>query len=95
MEEETSTLSVAIRVRPLNEREKSNGQRFVWKIQDQSIEQTWKKSDSKRKQLATYAFDRVFGPESKNEEVRSHISFHLFFFLFRTTHTHTHTYVYI
>ena len=68
-EEDTSTLSVAIRVRPLNEREKSGGQRFVWKIQDNSIEQTWKNSNSKRKQLATYAFDRMFGPESKNEEV--------------------------
>jgi centromeric protein E len=67
-EEVKSTLSVAIRVRPLNEREKSNGQSFVWKIRDNTIEQTWQKSNSKRK-LATYDFDRVFGPTTKNDEV--------------------------
>ena len=49
-----STLSVAVRVRPLNNREKDNGQRFVWKLDDngKSIEQSVQTKQKQRRKLA-------------------------------------------
>jgi hypothetical protein len=60
------SISVAVRVRPLNERETSQGHTVAWKIAENQISQMMGVGVS-------YCFDHIFNPDSKTIEVNVHI----------------------
>ena len=65
-------ICVAIRMRPLNDREISGGQASVFRVKQNSVEQINKEGQALEGQL--YHYDKVFNESSSNKEVYSYIA---------------------
>ena len=67
MENSGEGISVAIRMRPLNERELNGGQSSVFRVKQNSVEQLTKEGLPVEGQF--YNYDKVFGETSGNADV--------------------------
>ncbi len=65
-------ICVAIRVRPLNDREVNGGQSSVFRVKQNCVEQISKEGVPLEGQL--YHYDKVFGESSSNKDVYSYVA---------------------
>ena len=72
MENSGEGISVAIRMRPLNEREINGGQSSIFRVKQNSVEQLTKEGQPVEGQL--YNYDKVFGEGSINADVYTGIA---------------------
>ncbi len=61
----TSNIQVAVRIRPLNQRET---------LENHDIQMNWSDAQINVPNNSPFLFDRIFGPESTNQLVYSHIA---------------------
>ena len=65
-------ICVAIRMRPLNERELNGGQVPVFRVKENTVEQMTKEGQAIDGQL--YHYNQVFGETAQNKDVYSYIA---------------------
>ena len=61
----TSNIQVAVRIRPLNQRERS---------EDHDVIMNWSDSQIVVPNSTPYLFDHIFSPESNNDNIYSHLA---------------------
>jgi hypothetical protein len=64
-------ICVAIRMRPLNDRELSGGLSSVFRVKQNSVEQV---KDGQTLEGQVYHYDKVFGETSTNSDVYSYVA---------------------
>eukprot|EP00929_Paragymnodinium_shiwhaense_P097528 TRINITY_DN59188_c0_g1_i1.p1 TRINITY_DN59188_c0_g1~~TRINITY_DN59188_c0_g1_i1.p1 ORF type:complete len:1139 (-),score=223.73 TRINITY_DN59188_c0_g1_i1:209-3625(-) len=64
---ESNKIQVAVRTRPLNNKEKQTGDRIIWRFGPHSLEEL--EDDGRRSKNKTWEFENVFAPETTNDDI--------------------------